>query len=145
MTRPADTEPATAEDDEDEDEEAEAFERDEDGDGDENEDEEEEDDNDMIDEQDSDERSASMAMTTTTTTTTESVEEVVRGKRTDTIDVIQSAVCFPPHVVLSFHSSFFFLFSINSEAQFLFSHFHALMFHFRLPVCAHLSGLLGPC
>ncbi|KAM6979086.1 amyloid-beta A4 protein-like isoform 2-T2 [Tautogolabrus adspersus] len=79
MTRSADTEPATAEDDEDEDEEAEAFERDDNGDGDEEEeDEEEEDDDDVIDELDSDERSANIAMTTTTTTTTESVEEVVR-------------------------------------------------------------------
>ncbi|KAM6979085.1 amyloid-beta A4 protein-like isoform 1-T1 [Tautogolabrus adspersus] len=80
MTRSADTEPATAEDDEDEDEEAEAFERDDNGDGDEEEeDEEEEDDDDVIDELDSDERSANIAMTTTTTTTTESVEEVVRA------------------------------------------------------------------
>ncbi|CAJ1079575.1 amyloid-beta A4 protein-like isoform X2 [Xyrichtys novacula] len=75
MTRPADAEPATAEDDEDEDEEA--FERDENGDGDDDDDE-EEDDDDVIDERDSDERSANIAMTTTTTTTTESVEEVVR-------------------------------------------------------------------
>ncbi|XP_072252880.1 amyloid-beta A4 protein-like isoform X2 [Leuresthes tenuis] len=78
MTRPADTEPATTEDDEDEDEEAEAFERDEGGDGDEDYDEEEDDDDDVIDERDSDERNANVAMTTTTTTTTESVEEVVR-------------------------------------------------------------------
>uniref|UniRef100_A0A4W6FHL5 Amyloid-beta A4 protein n=1 Tax=Lates calcarifer TaxID=8187 RepID=A0A4W6FHL5_LATCA len=49
MSRPADTEPATAEDD------------------------------DVTDERDSDERSANIAMTTTTTTTTESVEEVVRA------------------------------------------------------------------
>ncbi|CAJ1079574.1 amyloid-beta A4 protein isoform X1 [Xyrichtys novacula] len=76
MTRPADAEPATAEDDEDEDEEA--FERDENGDGDDDDDE-EEDDDDVIDERDSDERSANIAMTTTTTTTTESVEEVVRA------------------------------------------------------------------
>ncbi|KAM4731780.1 amyloid-beta A4 protein-like isoform 2-T2 [Anableps anableps] len=76
MTRPADTQPATAKDDEDEDEEEEeAFERDEDGDGDEDD---EEEDDDVIDERDSDERSANVAMTTTTTTTTESVEEVVR-------------------------------------------------------------------
>ncbi|XP_041663418.1 amyloid beta (A4) precursor protein b isoform X2 [Cheilinus undulatus] len=75
MTRPADAEPATTEDDEDEDEEA--FERDENGDGDE-EDEEDEDEDDVIYERDSDERSANVAMTTTTTTTTESVEEVVR-------------------------------------------------------------------
>ncbi|XP_072252879.1 amyloid-beta A4 protein-like isoform X1 [Leuresthes tenuis] len=79
MTRPADTEPATTEDDEDEDEEAEAFERDEGGDGDEDYDEEEDDDDDVIDERDSDERNANVAMTTTTTTTTESVEEVVRA------------------------------------------------------------------
>uniref|UniRef100_A0A4W6FH30 Amyloid-beta A4 protein n=1 Tax=Lates calcarifer TaxID=8187 RepID=A0A4W6FH30_LATCA len=72
MSRPADTEPATAEGDEDEDEQAEAFERDENGDGDEGED------DDVTDERDSDERSANIAMTTTTTTTTESVEEVVR-------------------------------------------------------------------
>uniref|UniRef100_UPI0037E7BF2F amyloid-beta A4 protein isoform X2 n=1 Tax=Semicossyphus pulcher TaxID=241346 RepID=UPI0037E7BF2F len=81
MTRPADTEPATTEDDEDEDEEADAFERDENGDGDEedeDEDEDDDDDDDVIDERDSDERSANIAMTTTTTTTTESVEEVVR-------------------------------------------------------------------
>ncbi|XP_036966250.1 amyloid-beta A4 protein isoform X2 [Acanthopagrus latus] len=76
MTRAADTEPATMEDDEDEDEEADAFERDENGDGDEDDEEDEEDD--MTDERDSDERSANVAMTTTTTTTTESVEEVVR-------------------------------------------------------------------
>ncbi|KAM4558297.1 amyloid-beta A4 protein-like isoform 2-T2 [Odontesthes bonariensis] len=76
MTRPADTEPATTEDDEDEDEEAETTERDEGGDGDEDYD--EDDDDDMIDERDSDERNANVAMTTTTTTTTESVEEVVR-------------------------------------------------------------------
>lgn len=75
MSRPADTEPATAEGDEDEDEQAEAFERDENGDGDEGED------DDVTDERDSDERSANIAMTTTTTTTTESVEEVVRGKK----------------------------------------------------------------
>ncbi|XP_076603405.1 amyloid beta (A4) precursor protein b isoform X2 [Chaetodon auriga] len=74
MSRPADTEPATTEDDEDEDEEADTFERDENGDGDEDDDEEE----DVTDERDSDERSANVAMTTTTTTTTESVEEVVR-------------------------------------------------------------------
>ncbi|XP_028289502.1 amyloid beta (A4) precursor protein b isoform X2 [Parambassis ranga] len=74
MTRPADTEPATTEDDEDEDEEVEIYERDENGDGDE--DDEEEDD--VTDERDSDERNANIAMTTTTTTTTESVEEVVR-------------------------------------------------------------------
>uniref|UniRef100_A0A4W6F886 Amyloid-beta A4 protein n=1 Tax=Lates calcarifer TaxID=8187 RepID=A0A4W6F886_LATCA len=73
MSRPADTEPATAEGDEDEDEQAEAFERDENGDGDEGED------DDVTDERDSDERSANIAMTTTTTTTTESVEEVVRA------------------------------------------------------------------
>uniref|UniRef100_UPI0037E91C06 amyloid-beta A4 protein isoform X1 n=1 Tax=Semicossyphus pulcher TaxID=241346 RepID=UPI0037E91C06 len=82
MTRPADTEPATTEDDEDEDEEADAFERDENGDGDEedeDEDEDDDDDDDVIDERDSDERSANIAMTTTTTTTTESVEEVVRA------------------------------------------------------------------
>ncbi|XP_070771248.1 amyloid beta (A4) precursor protein b isoform X2 [Enoplosus armatus] len=77
MPRPADTEPATAEDDEDEDEEADTFERDENGDGDEDDDEEDEDD-DVTDERDSDERNANVAMTTTTTTTTESVEEVVR-------------------------------------------------------------------
>ncbi|XP_041857927.1 amyloid beta (A4) precursor protein b isoform X2 [Melanotaenia boesemani] len=76
MTRPADTEPATAEDDEDEDEEAETYDRDEDADGDEEDDEEE--DVDVMDERDSDERNANIAMTTTTTTTTESVEEVVR-------------------------------------------------------------------
>ncbi|XP_074551680.1 amyloid beta (A4) precursor protein b isoform X3 [Halichoeres trimaculatus] len=75
MTRPADTEPATTEDDEDEDEEA--FERDENGDGDDEDDDDDEED-DVIDERDSDERSANIAMTTTTTTTTESVEEVVR-------------------------------------------------------------------
>ncbi|XP_042351265.1 amyloid-beta A4 protein isoform X2 [Plectropomus leopardus] len=77
MSRPADTEPATAEDDEDEDEEAETFERDENGDGDDDEEEDEEDD-DVTDERDSYERNANIAMTTTTTTTTESVEEVVR-------------------------------------------------------------------
>ncbi|XP_044072518.1 amyloid-beta A4 protein isoform X2 [Siniperca chuatsi] len=76
MSRPADTEPATAEDDEDEDEEADTFERDENGDGDE--DDEEEEGDDVTDERDSDERNANVAMTTTTTTTTESVEEVVR-------------------------------------------------------------------
>ncbi|XP_070832382.1 amyloid-beta A4 protein isoform X2 [Chaetodon trifascialis] len=76
MSRPADTEPATMEDDEDEDEEADTFERDENGDGDEDDDEDEEED--VTDERDSDERSANVAMTTTTTTTTESVEEVVR-------------------------------------------------------------------
>ncbi|XP_008273769.1 amyloid beta (A4) precursor protein b isoform X2 [Stegastes partitus] len=74
MTRPADTEPATTEDDEDEDEEAETFERDENGDGDAD----DEEDIDMTDERYSDERNANIAMTTTTTTTTESVEEVVR-------------------------------------------------------------------
>ncbi|KAM9710479.1 amyloid-beta A4 protein-like isoform 1-T1 [Menidia menidia] len=79
MTRPADTEPATTEDDEDEDEETETFDRDEDGDGDEDDDDEEEEDDDVVEERDSDERSASIAMTTTTTTTTESVEEVVRA------------------------------------------------------------------
>ncbi|XP_023125339.2 amyloid-beta A4 protein-like isoform X2 [Amphiprion ocellaris] len=72
MTRPSDTEPATAEDDEDE--EADTFERDENGDGDAD----DEDDIDMTDERYSDERNANIAMTTTTTTTTESVEEVVR-------------------------------------------------------------------
>ncbi|KAM6934246.1 LOW QUALITY PROTEIN: amyloid-beta A4 protein-like [Xenentodon cancila] len=77
LTRPADAEPATAEDDDDEDEEVETFERDENGDMDEEEDEEEDDD--LVDERDSDERSANIAMTTTTTTTTESVEEVVRA------------------------------------------------------------------
>ncbi|XP_035532862.1 amyloid-beta A4 protein isoform X2 [Morone saxatilis] len=75
MSRPADTEAATTEDDEDEDEEADTFERDENGDGEEDE---EEDEDDVTDERDSDERSANVAMTTTTTTTTESVEEVVR-------------------------------------------------------------------
>ncbi|KAF7665636.1 hypothetical protein LDENG_00137140 [Lucifuga dentata] len=80
MTRQADAEPATTEDDEDEDQEVDAFERDENGDGDEEEDEEDEDDDDDVtDERDSDERSANIAMTTTTTTTTESVEEVVRA------------------------------------------------------------------
>ncbi|XP_040913316.1 amyloid-beta A4 protein-like isoform X2 [Toxotes jaculatrix] len=78
MSRPADTEQATTEDDEDEDEQAETFERDENGDGDEDDEEDEEDEEDVIDERDSDERSANIAMTTTTTTTTESVEEVVR-------------------------------------------------------------------
>ncbi|XP_070694411.1 amyloid beta (A4) precursor protein b isoform X2 [Pempheris klunzingeri] len=79
MSRPADTEPVTTEDDEDEDEEADNFERDENGDGeDDEEEEEEEDEDDVTDERDSDERSANIAMTTTTTTTTESVEEVVR-------------------------------------------------------------------
>ncbi|XP_033473161.1 amyloid beta (A4) precursor protein b isoform X2 [Epinephelus lanceolatus] len=77
MSRPAETVPATAEDDEDENEEAETFERDENGDVDEDEEEDEEDD-DVTDERDSDERNANIAMTTTTTTTTESVEEVVR-------------------------------------------------------------------
>ncbi|XP_010769594.1 amyloid beta A4 protein-like isoform X1 [Notothenia coriiceps] len=79
MTRPAETEPATTEDDEDE--ETETFERDENGDGDEDDDDDDEDDDedDVIDERDSDERSANIAMTTTTTTTTESVEEVVRA------------------------------------------------------------------
>uniref|UniRef100_A0A8C4EVE7 Amyloid-beta A4 protein n=1 Tax=Dicentrarchus labrax TaxID=13489 RepID=A0A8C4EVE7_DICLA len=76
MSRPADTEAATTEDDEDEDEEVDTFERDENGDGDEDE---EEDEDDVTDERDSDERSANVAMTTTTTTTTESVEEVVRA------------------------------------------------------------------
>lgn len=76
MTRSADAEPATAEDDEDEDEEADTFERDENGDGMED----KEEDDEVADEQDSDERSANVAMTTTTTTTTESVEEVVRGE-----------------------------------------------------------------
>ncbi|XP_070694410.1 amyloid beta (A4) precursor protein b isoform X1 [Pempheris klunzingeri] len=80
MSRPADTEPVTTEDDEDEDEEADNFERDENGDGeDDEEEEEEEDEDDVTDERDSDERSANIAMTTTTTTTTESVEEVVRA------------------------------------------------------------------
>ncbi|XP_033473160.1 amyloid beta (A4) precursor protein b isoform X1 [Epinephelus lanceolatus] len=78
MSRPAETVPATAEDDEDENEEAETFERDENGDVDEDEEEDEEDD-DVTDERDSDERNANIAMTTTTTTTTESVEEVVRA------------------------------------------------------------------
>ncbi|KAL7385352.1 hypothetical protein ABVT39_020111 [Epinephelus coioides] len=77
MSRPAETVPATAEDDENENEEAETFERDENGDVDEDEEEDEEDD-DVTDERDSDERNANIAMTTTTTTTTESVEEVVR-------------------------------------------------------------------
>ncbi|XP_034088332.1 amyloid-beta A4 protein-like isoform X1 [Gymnodraco acuticeps] len=80
MTRPAETEPATTEDDEEEDEETETFERDENGDGDDDDDDEDDDDeDDVIDERDSDERSANIAMTTTTTTTTESVEEVVRA------------------------------------------------------------------
>uniref|UniRef100_A0A8C7ZNZ8 Amyloid-beta A4 protein n=1 Tax=Oryzias sinensis TaxID=183150 RepID=A0A8C7ZNZ8_9TELE len=57
MTRPAATEPATAEDEEEENHE----------------------DEDLIDDRDSEERSAIIAMTTTTTTTTESVEEVVRA------------------------------------------------------------------
>ncbi|XP_029314826.1 amyloid-beta A4 protein-like isoform X2 [Cottoperca gobio] len=84
MTRPAGTEPATAEDDDDEDDEAETFERDVNGDGDGDEDdddddeEDDDDDDDVIDERYSDERNANIAMTTTTTTTTESVEEVVR-------------------------------------------------------------------
>uniref|UniRef100_A0A3P9JW77 Amyloid-beta A4 protein n=1 Tax=Oryzias latipes TaxID=8090 RepID=A0A3P9JW77_ORYLA len=64
MTRPAATEPATAEDEED------AFE--------EEEEEENHEDEDLIDNRDSEDRSAIIAMTTTTTTTTESVEEVVR-------------------------------------------------------------------
>nr|XP_020465083.1 amyloid beta A4 protein-like isoform X2 [Monopterus albus] len=76
MSRPADTEPATTEDDEDEDEQADAFERDENGDG--EDDKGDEEDDDVTDEHDSDERSTNIAMTTTTTTTTESVEEVVR-------------------------------------------------------------------
>ncbi|KAG7502800.1 amyloid-beta A4 protein-like isoform X2 [Solea senegalensis] len=76
MSRPADTEPATTEDDEDEDEQMETFEGDENGDGDEDEEDIEEDG--VTDERDSDERNANIAMTTTTTTTTESVEEVVR-------------------------------------------------------------------
>uniref|UniRef100_A0A7N6BN90 Amyloid-beta A4 protein n=1 Tax=Anabas testudineus TaxID=64144 RepID=A0A7N6BN90_ANATE len=79
MSRPADTEPATTEDDEDEDEQADTFEGDENGDGDEDDREEEEEDDDMTDERDSDERNVNVAMTTTTTTTTESVEEVVRA------------------------------------------------------------------
>ncbi|XP_029314825.1 amyloid-beta A4 protein-like isoform X1 [Cottoperca gobio] len=85
MTRPAGTEPATAEDDDDEDDEAETFERDVNGDGDGDEDdddddeEDDDDDDDVIDERYSDERNANIAMTTTTTTTTESVEEVVRA------------------------------------------------------------------
>ncbi|XP_004081464.1 amyloid-beta A4 protein isoform X2 [Oryzias latipes] len=62
MTRPAATEPATAEDVEDASEEEEENHEDED----------------LIDDRDSKERSAIIAMTTTTTTTTESVEEVVR-------------------------------------------------------------------
>ncbi|XP_041806992.1 amyloid-beta A4 protein isoform X2 [Chelmon rostratus] len=78
MSRPADTEPATTEDDEDEDEEADTFERDENGDGDEDDEEDEDEEEDVTEERDSDERSANVAMTTTTTTTTESVEEVVR-------------------------------------------------------------------
>uniref|UniRef100_A0A3P9JW82 Amyloid-beta A4 protein n=1 Tax=Oryzias latipes TaxID=8090 RepID=A0A3P9JW82_ORYLA len=65
MTRPAATEPATAEDEED------AFE--------EEEEEENHEDEDLIDNRDSEDRSAIIAMTTTTTTTTESVEEVVRA------------------------------------------------------------------
>ncbi|KAG7502801.1 amyloid-beta A4 protein-like isoform X1 [Solea senegalensis] len=77
MSRPADTEPATTEDDEDEDEQMETFEGDENGDGDEDEEDIEEDG--VTDERDSDERNANIAMTTTTTTTTESVEEVVRA------------------------------------------------------------------
>ncbi|XP_069389404.1 amyloid-beta A4 protein isoform X2 [Paralichthys olivaceus] len=76
MSRPADTEPATTEDDEDEDEQEETYERD--GDDDEDDEEDEEDEEDVTDERDSDERNANIAMTTTTTTTTESVEEVVR-------------------------------------------------------------------
>ncbi|XP_004081466.1 amyloid-beta A4 protein isoform X1 [Oryzias latipes] len=63
MTRPAATEPATAEDVEDASEEEEENHEDED----------------LIDDRDSKERSAIIAMTTTTTTTTESVEEVVRA------------------------------------------------------------------
>uniref|UniRef100_A0A1A7XAP4 Amyloid-beta A4 protein n=1 Tax=Iconisemion striatum TaxID=60296 RepID=A0A1A7XAP4_9TELE len=75
MTRPADAEPATTEDNEDVDQEEENLERDDNGDGEEDDDEEV----DVIDERDSiDERNANIAMTTTTTTTTESVEEVVR-------------------------------------------------------------------
>ncbi|XP_034431104.1 amyloid beta (A4) precursor protein b isoform X7 [Hippoglossus hippoglossus] len=78
MARPADTEPATTEDDEDEDEQAETYERDENGDDDEDDEEDEDDEDDATDERDSDERNANIDMTTTTTTTTESVEEVVR-------------------------------------------------------------------
>uniref|UniRef100_A0A8C6L1C0 Amyloid-beta A4 protein n=1 Tax=Nothobranchius furzeri TaxID=105023 RepID=A0A8C6L1C0_NOTFU len=75
MTRPADTEPATTEDNEDVVQEEEDFEQDDNGDGEEDDDE----DIDVIDERESiDERNANIAMTTTTTTTTESVEEVVR-------------------------------------------------------------------
>ncbi|XP_034431100.1 amyloid beta (A4) precursor protein b isoform X3 [Hippoglossus hippoglossus] len=79
MARPADTEPATTEDDEDEDEQAETYERDENGDDDEDDEEDEDDEDDATDERDSDERNANIDMTTTTTTTTESVEEVVRA------------------------------------------------------------------
>ncbi|KAF7215637.1 amyloid beta (A4) precursor protein b isoform X1 [Nothobranchius furzeri] len=76
MTRPADTEPATTEDNEDVVQEEEDFEQDDNGDGEEDDDE----DIDVIDERESiDERNANIAMTTTTTTTTESVEEVVRA------------------------------------------------------------------
>uniref|UniRef100_A0A8D3BAI0 Amyloid-beta A4 protein n=1 Tax=Scophthalmus maximus TaxID=52904 RepID=A0A8D3BAI0_SCOMX len=85
MSRPADTEPVTTEDDDDDnddddddDDQAETFEMDENGDGDEDDEEDGEDEDDVIDERDSDERNANIAMTTTTTTTTESVEEVVR-------------------------------------------------------------------
>uniref|UniRef100_A0A8D3D7C5 Amyloid-beta A4 protein n=1 Tax=Scophthalmus maximus TaxID=52904 RepID=A0A8D3D7C5_SCOMX len=86
MSRPADTEPVTTEDDDDDnddddddDDQAETFEMDENGDGDEDDEEDGEDEDDVIDERDSDERNANIAMTTTTTTTTESVEEVVRA------------------------------------------------------------------
>lgn len=134
MSRPADTEAATTEDDEDEDEEADTFERDENGDGEEDE---EEDKDDVTDERDSDERSANVAMTTTTTTTTESVEEVVRGKKW----IHTHFVCF--HLLVVFLVCVTFLFSINSRSShFALFHFY-LIFNLRSPVCTYLSCLLG--
>lgn len=116
MLRPADTEPATTEDDEDEDEEADTFERDENRDGDE--DEEEDEDDDVTDERDSDERSANVAMTTTTTTTTESVEEVVRGKKW--IHILCLLVL---HLLVVFHVDYMsvtFMLTMKSMHSFLF-------------------------
>ena len=140
MTRAADTEPATMEDDEDEDEEADAFERDENGDGDEDDEEDEEDD--MTDERDSDERSANVAMTTTTTTTTESVEEVVRGKkRIHTLCLPVSIHCLSFQIWCCIACMFF----ISSCSAYI------LYLIFNLRLCAHVPAVCwaravsGPC
>lgn len=132
MPRTADAEPANTEDNANVAEDA--FERDENGDGDEDEEDDEED-IDVTDTQESDERSANVAMTTTTTTTTESVEEVVRGK----IQLWALCLHLFPFCVVLFHTIH--LYVVHESPRFTFD-IHSLVFY--LPVCACLSGVLGP-